>query len=191
MVPDNMNNYYNLLMKPLEEANDVEKAYWKWMMTYLMPIVSKDWSDRLKGKKSLKKNNATGEEEDEELGHYLSCSDFAYVPMVIRIYGEREMENVDEKRKKGRTKGQSGMMSKENIAQYVESVIRMKSVLDDIDNSSNLVEWGKEMFDYIETLDLEVASQATVNLAAISEAARKAAEQDIRRLKKDEILIPV
>ena len=83
------------------------------------------------------------------------------------------------------------MTSRENIARYVDSLVLMKKVFESNDNQSFIREWGDVMFEYIQTLDGEQDGQRTLSLNAISEAARIVAEQDIRRLKRDEIYIPV
>ncbi len=187
IMPDNATKFYDLLTVPFETATDVEKQFWKWLMLGLCPIVSKDWYERLKGKKIIKINAGTKEPEPEETGDYLTCSDFAYIPMVIKIYGKRELDLADgDKRVKGRTKGQSGMVSRESIAQYVESMLKMKSVLDNIDNALNIAAWSEAAIGFVENLD-----ETFESVEAISEASRVSVEQDMRRTKKDDIPIPV
>ena len=202
-MPDTTDRFYDVMCQSYEDADDVEKGFWMWTMTEIMPIVSRDWSDRLKGRRVLRKDSVTGAEMPEEIGHYLSCSDFAYVPLVIRVYGKRELEDNDnanggeeeeKKRKirtKGRTKGQSGLTSKENIALYVKTFIRMKTVLESEQNRAHVKEWGDSIFEYIKSVDTEKTNKRSVTLQAITEAARIAAEEDIRRMKKDDIYIPV
>jgi hypothetical protein len=190
MRPETTDRFYDIMAQSYEDADQVEKGFWMWVMSALMPIVSKSWAERVKGVKSHVVNSATGEYESEHLLHYLSCSDFAYIPMVIKVYGDRELEEVGDKRKRGRTKGQSGMMSKENIAQYVESVVKMKAVFDKTEYKSYIVEWGEEVFAHIDKLEKDAASQSKMDRAALAEAARTMAVQDPRRKKKDEIEIP-
>jgi hypothetical protein len=112
--------------------------------------------------------------------------------MVVKIYGERELkESEDEKKKEGRTKRQPGMMSKEKIAQYIDSVVRMRSVYTDPNNKANDKGWSDAIFQYLETLKGDAAACARARVAVLKEAAIQAGEQDCRRKKKDEIEIPV
>lgn len=178
------------MTKPHLVATEEEHKFWEWILTSLMPFVSKDWSDRLKGKRIVKLNE-TGGQEMEKLGDYLTCSDFAYVPMVVRVYGGKKIEEDDNNRKRGRKQGQSGMMSKENIAQYVESMLQMRSVLDRNDNRENVESWGDAAFKYIESEDQKAENRDKLRAAAYEEATRALAEQNIRKKKRDEIMIPV
>jgi hypothetical protein len=196
MNSGDVSKYYNLMLQPYDSAPFEEQEFWKWIMVSLMPEVSKDWSERLKGKRITTENVITGDVEDEDIHHYLTTSDFAYVPMVIKIYGQWEQEqdemNVTEVcRKRGRKKGQSGMMSKENIAQYVESMIKMKSVFESTENRSNVKSWGDAAFEHIKSEALELANVSRLSSEAVAAAARAEAELNIRKKRKDEIVIPV
>ena len=189
-MPDDTKRFYGLMSKPYEASSDDEKAYWNWTMVNLLPIVSKEWNDRLKGKKALVTDVETGQEHEEELGHYLSCSDFAYVPLVVQIYGDRELKRKeDEEKTKGRTAGQAGMTSRESIAKYVESVLAMKAVLDDENNKKNIKDWGNAVFTYIDSLDEDFSTKATAGPSTVAMAAGPVL-LNIRRQKKDEIDIP-
>lgn len=187
-MPDDTNKIFELLTVDYDDASEAEHEFWKWVMTCLMPIVSKDWSDRLKGKRA-DFDVITG----EELFHYLTLSDFAYIPLVVKVYGERELSPPADERKRGRTKGQSGMMSKENIAQYVDTAVRMKDILGDENNESNIRSWGDAIFAYIDSADMQHLARQQANRAAslIHDTDGKAYETNIRKQKKDEIVIPV
>ncbi len=191
MVPDNTDQYYDLMKQSYDEAGEVQQDFWKWMMTSLMPIVSKTWFDRLRGDKSPAVNAEMGWPEPERLDHYLTCSDFAYVPMVVKICGENYLKGGDDKRKRGRMKGQSGMMSKENIAQYVESMIKMRSVMFDPSNKNNIEEWGDAIFSHIESLETDAKLRRRAALFASEEADREVHEQDFRWSRKADIVISV
>jgi hypothetical protein len=192
MKASNVDLYYDLMLTPYDDASDAEREFWRWVMISLLPSVSSEWSDRVKeGRKVVITDVETGRAEKEHFTHYLSLSDFAYVPMVVKIYGERELKESDDKRKKGRTKGQSGMMSKENIAQYIDSVVRMRGVYTDHKNKENVKGWSNAIFDHLQSLEGNADVRAKARVAALKEAARQAGEQDCRRKKKDEIEIPV
>jgi hypothetical protein len=72
------------MVGPYDDADEELKDFWIWMMTTLMPLVSKDWRSRMKGKQE-------NSFQQDDLLKYLTASDFAYIPVVIEIFGEREM----------------------------------------------------------------------------------------------------
>lgn len=186
LQPGSTGLYYKLLATPYDDASDAQKQFWSAVMMKLMPYVSKDWHDRLKGTRVA--------EGDEDVSQYVTCSDFAYIPMVIRIYGEREVAaaNVAGQRKKGRTKGQTGMMCKESIALYCESVLKMKEVLENEQNVENIKAWSDAIIHEVKAGE---AGQGEFDndLDDIAEAAaaRAVIDFDFRRVKRDEIVIPV
>jgi hypothetical protein len=191
MKPGNVDMYYDLMLTPYDDVGETERQFWKWVMIALLPFVSSEWCDRVKeGRRVTVTNVDTGRAENEHLSHYLSLSDLAYVPMVVKIYGERELKESDDKRKKGRTKGQSGMMSKENIAQYIDSVVRMRTTYTDPKNEGNVKGWSDAIFEYLQSLEGNADARARARVAELADVARQAGEQDCRRKRKDEIEIP-
>jgi hypothetical protein len=119
----------------------------------------------------------------EHLQDYVSASDFAYVPVIIAIYGQKELETVGEKRVRGRVKGQSGMTCKQNISLYIASLIRMKAILEDEENRANVIDWSNAIFNHIESQNViqpPGPSEAMLDRILAAEQAKK----DIRKMKK-------
>jgi hypothetical protein len=56
------------------------------------------------------RHSASGMPEEEQLSHYVSSSDLAYITVVVSIYRRRELQGG--KRQRCRTQGQKGMMQK-------------------------------------------------------------------------------
>jgi hypothetical protein len=78
-----------------EEMN----IFWIWIMTDLVTIVSKEWNDRVtKGIKIMVRDSASGMPEEEQLSHYVSSSDLAYIPVVVSIYERRELQGGKRRR---------------------------------------------------------------------------------------------
>jgi hypothetical protein len=113
--------------------------------------------------------------------------------MVIKIYGERELAQMSasNQRTRGRTKGQSGMMCKKSIDLYCKSIMKMKKVLDDEMNRDTIREWSDAIFEEIRNKDMNPVKAIDRAMEDLAEAARAAVELDIRRVKRDEIIIPV
>jgi hypothetical protein len=185
LTTDGTDEYYALLATSYDDADDDVKKFWSVLMFNLMPHVSKDWQDRLRGTRIA--------EGDEEVSRYVTSSDFAYIPMVIKIYGERELAQMSasNQRTRGRTKGQSGMMCKKSIDLYCKSIMKMKKVLDDEMNRDSIREWSDAIFEEIRKNDMNPVKAIDRAMEDLAEAARAAVELDIRRVKRDEIIIPV
>jgi hypothetical protein len=178
---------------PYEDTDDEYKDFWLWMMTKLMPLVSRDWYNRMRGVLVELHDPVTGLPVPESLSHYLTVSDFAYIPVVIEIYGKRQVEDGGI-RTRGRTKGQAGMTQKENVQLYIVSLQKMQATFGSVENKENVVDWGLAVFDYIDkkkpsTTDIIPIAEITVGSMVV--AAALAAEREIRKMKKDDLLIPV
>jgi hypothetical protein len=159
-------------------------------MMIVMPYVSTEWRDRIKGKHARQQERRADDMSTELLEDYVSASDFAYVPVIVAIYGKKELEMVGEKRGRGRVKGQSGMTCKQNISLYIESLIRMKAILEEEENRNNVISWSNAIFSHIENKTMEQPdgpSEAMLDRIRAAEQTKR----DIRKMKKDEILIPV
>ena len=195
-MPENVSKFYAIMTTKFCDASEVDKSFWYWVMANLMPIVSKDWCDRLKDRNAPLGGVDAGVGDREHVLKYLTCSDFAYVPMVVKVYGARELarheENENNRAKektKGRTPGQSGMMKRDNIAKYVDSMVQMKQVLG-ANNRETVREWSDAVLEYIHGLHAN-APPVVVDFQGLADAAGVLAGQELRRRKKDEIEIPV
>jgi hypothetical protein len=172
-----------------EEATDEFKVFWLWVMMDLMPCVSKTWANRVAGKKIRVLSPVGGVVVDEHLSHYLTTSDFAYIPVVVAIFGEREL--LGGKRKPGRTPGQGGMTKKENIALYVSSLLKMREVFESDLNDENVCDWGNIIFGRIDAADggIHALVQEVDMQRFMAESTVR--DGDYKKWKKDELLIPV
>ena len=84
---------------------------------------------------------------------------------------------------------QPGMMGKENIANYDNSIVRMKQEFDP-NNRATVHEWSDAILEYVHGLHAN-DQPAVVNLEGLAAAAGVLAGQEMRCYRKDEIEIPV
>ena len=185
---EDTSNYYTIMTEAYESATPVKKQFWIWLMTVVMPNVSSDWRTRLQTKQRVYVDGAS-EQEEESILDYVTLTDFAYIPVVVVVYGKRELDMYGIKRKRGRKKGQCGLTSKESIGLYVDSIYQMKGVLEDEDNKKHVKEWSKAILAHIATVNVpaEGTSDAMLDRILLGAQSRK----DIRHIKKDQIYIPV
>jgi hypothetical protein len=96
---DDISAFYDLMKGPYEAACEEMMLFWIWIMTNLVTIVSKEWNDRVtKGIKIMVRDSASGMPEEEQLSHYVSSSDLAYIPVVVSIFDRRELQGGKRRR---------------------------------------------------------------------------------------------
>jgi hypothetical protein len=84
------------------------------------------------------------------------------------------------------------MTQRESLALYVDSMNRVKAILEEERNQGNISEWGIAIFEWIDKKDEVTTAPITeLDLPAIAAAAAFAAERDMTRVRKDDIVIPV
>ena len=186
ITSDQMGAYYNLMTVPYESATAEAKSFWLWLMKVVMPFVSSEWKARKARKEIQAAAGGTLNPFQERMTDYLSVSDFAYVPVVIQVYGKKGTEREDveqpgEKRSRGRMKGQSGLTSIANITKYVKSLTDMKAILEGQDNLVNVLEWSDAALKAID--NSKPAETNETVLERILQAGGQA-RRDIKMLKK-------
>ena len=191
ITSDEMDAYYKLMTVPYESATAEAKSFWLWLMKVVMPFVSSEWKARKARNANQSAPGGNLNPFQEKITDYLSVSDFAYVPVVIQVYGKRgieENEQPGKKRSRGRMKGQSGLTSIANISKYVQSFTSMKAIIEGQDNLANVLEWSDAAMKAIDNSRHAETNETVLEHILL---AGEQAKRDIKMMKKKQILIPV
>jgi hypothetical protein len=179
---------------PYAECEDDYKDFWIWLMYTLMPTVSSHWDSQKRGAIIEICDPTTGLPLPERMSNYLTASDFAYIPVVIEIYGRRELEDAGAKRSRGRTKGQPGMTQLENVLLYISSLEKMKILYERMANQLNVNDWGDAIFDYMDrkrSATILAVPMEVVTVGTLVAASNIAGQRAVGRVKKEQLWIPV
>ena len=188
ITSEKTSDYYKLMAVPYESASADAKSFWLWLMKDVMPYVSSEWKAR-KARKGIQA--AAGGDLNpfqEKITDYLSVSDFAYVPVVIEVYGKKETESEEVeqpggKRSRGRMRGQSGLACKDNISKYIQSFSCMKKILEGQDNLANVLEWSDAALEAIDSSKRQQEADTNESVLGRILEAGEQAKRDIKRLK--------